>query len=85
MRYFIGTITDLLGEYEFATKVRFKTEGDPEAKLNDIAQSWRLEYAEFDDFMKAYDHGDGLYTEPTHYLEISQELYETLGGIITEL
>ena len=87
MKFYVGKIDERLGEIELSTTIRFKLDDheSPIIYLDDIAQNWRLEYAEWDESYNGYDHGDGICVNPGSHKEVTPETYSDLDGIITEL
>lgn len=89
IKYYIGRMTNVFGERELDTVIRFKTTGDPYDYFDRItAQFWGEE--------DGVDEGEAA--DATHYFaggeisayvdsykKVSRQTYENLEGIITEL
>lgn len=85
MKYYIGKIREIVGELEFHTTIRFKAyPGHADEYLDQLARSWRLEHANFDDFLGGYDHGD-VVVSYGHFIEVSEEVFNAVAEVITYL
>ena len=87
MKFYVGKIDERLGEIELSTTIRFKLDDheSPGIYLDNIAQNWRLEEAEWNEFYNGYDNGYDICVNPGSHKEVTPETYSDLAGIITEL
>lgn len=87
MKYYLGTLGTASGEYSFTTHIRFKTDKDPGAYLDDIARHWY----EFDEADKedhpdsdggGYYHNCGcVFVKAEGFQEISKKVYDIIDSI----
>lgn len=85
MKYYIGKIREIVGELEFETTIRFKAyQGHADEYLDQLARSWRLEHANFDDFLGGYDHGE-VVVNAGSFIEVPKEVFDAVAEIITYL
>jgi len=82
MKYYIGEIDTYVGESEYCTTIRFKTEGDPNDYLDNIASDFWGGGGEADE-NGMYDFGDKS-SGGGRWQEVDASTYDALH-IIVEL
>jgi len=81
MKYYIGDIEDKIGEYEFSTTIRFKTDRDPEEYLDSIAKTWySTEYTEEEEGY--YSHSGDTISSAGTWQELDEGVYNQLTLIV---
>jgi hypothetical protein len=82
MNYYIGEIDTYVGESEYCTTIRFKTEGDPNEYLDNVASDfWGGEREEDTDSDGMYDFGDKL-CGGGRWQKVDESIYNTLYIIV---
>jgi len=83
MKYYLGSIDEKNGDFEYSTTIIFETDKDPNDKHDEIAKTWR----DSDDGHE-WDEDGGYYEcdftsiEAGRLAEITKEVYDTLTKIL---
>lgn len=78
MKYYIGRLACQHGEYEFGEVLKFKTEGDPDEYLDNIAATWYetddVQERRVDENTQAWWHNGEMIISPDGWEQVTKEL-----------
>lgn len=75
MKYFIGTIDERNGEYEYTHIIKFKTDDKPDSVLEDIARTWYADDPDEEGSCYFFNCGE-VATSAGGFEEVTKEIYD---------